>query len=295
MPVFENVPHHIVGEALRFAVGGEAAIPQPGHAAAERPDPQVAVGVFVDGADEIAGESVLLGIGSERAVGEPAQAVVGAEPHRSIARPSNGAHHVADKAVLSREHREAVVLEAVDPSPVGAYPERAVRVLGEGPHDVVREPLFLGVGRERAGLEANEAAAVERRPHAAVMCLVDGAQHRVMGPARRLVAIERAVTEAAQDAFVGANPHPAVTTLEDRPDHVARQAVDHAIPAEPSAAESVHAIDRACPHTALVILEQRMHGRRPCGVRVVDGEATVGQTDQSSLRTDPEIAVAILL
>src|SRR6266567_5061928 len=60
MPVFENVPHHVIRQALCFSEPGEAAVLEPRDSAAKRPDPQGAFRVLVDRSNEVTREAILL-------------------------------------------------------------------------------------------------------------------------------------------------------------------------------------------------------------------------------------------
>ncbi len=196
----------------------------------ERPDPERAVRVRLEGAHGCVGET-----GADRREVTPLvlrdAAAVGPEPHRAVRPLRQRGHGVVGEAVGRPERREASSLERRDSAAARAQPERPVVGLEDRQDRVVGETVGRCVPPERAVGVAREAATARPDPQRSVRVRRERADvvRPELGDRPRGEDDEARAVEA-HDAFLRREPQVAVARLRDRRDVVLGQAVIRLLP-----------------------------------------------------------------
>ena len=279
---------------------GQLAVPQSAEPRAERADPDRSVGVELEGHHRV-GQSLALAERRELPVLEPAEAGVGADDHRAVARLDHpAAEGVAGEAVLDAEGVYLPVgRDAIEAADVAARPEGARAVLVQDAHrpgvQLRRpdEPLEAPPVRAHA-----EEALVGSRPDRAVPPLERREEDFARQAVAHVVRRHDAALDLVQPAAVGRNPQRAAPPLVRAADEVVGEPFGRGEGREAAVPHAVQSVRvGADPEVPLGVLEQRADEVVHAAVRGVErGEAAAGEAGEpAAVRADPDVPVAVHL
>jgi len=143
-PVFQNLKHAVVEQAIFHGVAGEAAILEARQAAVIRADPENSLGVFVKRPEVIARQSVLFGVGGEPSVSGARKPAPRSEPEIAGAVFQNCLYIIACQTIRRRIASVAAAF-VFDQTFVRAEPKTPCPVLMNGPDSFIKKTIGVRI------------------------------------------------------------------------------------------------------------------------------------------------------
>ena len=167
--ILQNLKRSVAEQSVRSGEVGKNAVAQTRDTGIVGPEPERALGIFVDRADIVAGESVALRVRDETRAVQARDTLRAARPYRSIARLINQFDVVSGKTV-GRGKAARLTAIVAHQAELRGKPECARLVLVYGPHRSVRNIQPRGdIGKPAICVVTGPADETDPEPSVAIL------------------------------------------------------------------------------------------------------------------------------